>query len=290
MKNIIIFIFTLFLAQASHAAPLPVVASFSIIGDMVKTIGGEDVTVTTIVGHDADSHAYRKLANAKIIFINGLGFEGWMNKLTKSAGYTGDVITVSQGIKPIHIEEATHDHDHGHHHEEFDPHAWQSVDNTRIYVKNIAATLVKALPEKAKDIKARAAAYDAELAKLDADIKTAFKDIPAEKRKVITSHDAFGYFGADYGITFLAPEGLNTDSEPSAADVAKLINQIKTEKVKTVFLENMSSPRLISQIAKDTGATIGGTLYADALSTSANTYIDMMRANLALIQSSLQGQ
>jgi len=285
-------IITTMVPLATHAQdePLKVVASFSILGDMVKTIGGADVAVTTIVGPDTDTHVYeptpadaKALAHAQLVFINGLGFEGWMSKLTQSTGYKGTIITATDGIKTHTMDDegavVT------------DPHAWQSVANARIYAKNITAALIKALPAKASAITVRANIYDKQLADLDAWVHTQFKDVPQAARTIITSHDAFGYFGLAYNITFMAPEGVNTDTEPTAADVARLTDQIKAAHAKTVFLENMTSARLINQIAKDTGAVIGGTLYADALSPAkgeASTYIDLMRHNVGLLANSLK--
>ncbi len=269
--------------------PLDVVASFSILGDMVKTIGGPDVNVTTIVGPDTDTHVYeptpldaKALARAQLVFINGLGFEGWMGKLAQSTGYKGTIVTVTNGIKTRTMD------DEGK--VVTDPHAWQSAANARIYAKNITTALIKALPAKAAAISVRANIYDKELADLDAWVHNRFKDVPPAARNIITSHDAFGYFGLAYGLTFMAPEGVNTDAEPTAADVAKLTDQIKAAHARTVFLENMANARLIKQIAKDTGATIGGTLYADALSPlngPASTYIDLMRNNAGLMAAGL---
>ena len=302
MKRITLKIFALsalatsglFTAQSNAAEPIPVVASFSILGDMVKVVGGERVVVTTLVGADEDAHTFEpKPADAKTILasklmvVNGLHFEPWAEKLAKSAGYKGDTLVAAKGLKPRAMpEEEGHDdkgHDAGGHHQDIDPHAWQNPNNVILYVRNIAAGLAKADASGAAAYKANAEAYVKELQALDANIKTQLAAIPAAKRKVITSHDAFGYFGAQYKVAFLAPQGVNTDAEPSAKEVAQLIRQIKREKIKAVFVENMNNPKLIEQLSKDAGATVGGTLYSDSLSTAdkpGSTYLKMMNHNL----------
>ncbi|KJV08909.1 metal ABC transporter substrate-binding protein [Elstera litoralis] len=265
------------------ADPLPVVASFSILGDLVRQVAGPDAEVKTLVGPDGDAHVYqpsptdaKAVAGAKLIFLNGLGFEGWMGRLLKSSGTKGKAITVTHGVKP---RAADHDgHDHGN----VDPHAWQDVGNVRIMVANIANALTDADPAHAEGYKARAAAYQAELETLESEIKAQIGALTAVQRRVITSHDAFGYYGKAYGVSFRAPQGMNTDSEASAKDVAKLISQIRKEKIKAVFVENISDPRLTQQLAKEAGAVIGGALYSDALSATggpAARYLDMMRHN-----------
>ncbi len=284
----------LFAAQVNAAEPMPVVASFSILGDLVKVVGGERVAVTTLVGPDEDAHTFEpKPADAKTILasklmvLNGMHFEPWAEKLAKSAGYKGDTLVASKGVKPRAMpEEEGHEdkaHDAGGHHHDIDPHAWQNPNNVILYVRNIAAGLSKADASGAAAYKANAEAYVKELQALDTSIKTQLGTIPAAKRKVITSHDAFGYFGAQYKVSFLAPQGVNTDAEPSAKEVAQLIRQIKREKIKAVFVENMSNPKLIEQLSKDAGATVGATLYSDSLSPADKpgpTYLKMMNHNL----------
>jgi len=285
----------LFTAQASAAEPMPVVASFSILGDLVKVVGGERVAVTTLVGPDEDAHTFEpKPADAKtvlagkLIVMNGLHFETWAEKLMKSAGYKGTVVIASKGVKPRTMpeEEGHDDKDHaagGHHHDDTDPHAWQDPNNVILYVRNIAAGLAQADASGAANYKANAEAYEKELRALDARIKTELATIPAAKRKVITSHDALGYFGARYKVGFLAPEGVNTDTEPSAKDMAQLIQQIKRDKIKAIFVENMRNPKMIEQLSKDTGAQVGVSLYSDALSAADQpgaTYLKMMNHNL----------
>lgn len=298
MKHLLVLLFLAlsFTPLQARAAdtPLPVVTSFSILADMVKTIGGDAVTVTNLVAPDGDAHTFeprptdaKAVAAAKLVFVNGLGFEGWMNRLTESAHYTGPVIVVSKGVTPRTM---TEDED-GTSKTVTDPHAWQNLENGRIYVKNISEALIAALPAQAQAIATRTKNYDSEIVKMQGWINAEFAPIPQKKRKIITSHDAFGYFGAAYKIVFLAPEGLSTESEPTAKDVAALIDQIKAQHVTSVFLENMSNPRLIKQIAKDGGARIGGTLYSDSLSKPdgpAATYLGMFKNNVPLLAAAMK--
>jgi zinc/manganese transport system substrate-binding protein len=283
----------LFAAVPALADPLPVVASFSILGDMVKQVGGPDVTVVTLVGPDSDTHVYeptpqdaKTLARATLVFVNGLGFEGWMPRLVSASGFKGKMITASKGITPRTMV----DEDEKTHPTITDPHAWQNLSNGLIYVQNIAEALEAALPGKAQDIAARASAYEAQIKTEDDKVRQEFAAVPAAQRKIITSHDAFGYFGAAYGITFLAPEGLSTEAEPSAAALATLIDQMKSEGIKTVFLENMTSPRLATQLAKEGGAQLGAELYSDALSPPdgpAPTYISMFENNVPKLKAAM---
>ena len=267
------------------ADPIPVVASFSILGDLVRQIAGPDATVKTLVGPDGDAHVYqptpsdaKAVAAAKLVFMNGLGFEGWMNRLLKSSGTKATAVTVTTGIQPRAAEKDAHGHAHGN----VDPHAWQNVAHVQVMVTNIAAALAAADPARAEGYKSRATAYQADLTALDADIRRQIGALSPAQRRVITSHDAFCYYGAAYGITFLAPQGMNTESEASAKDVAKLITQMRQQKIKAVFVENISDPRLTAQLAKEAGATVGGELYSDALSPAggpATNYLDLMRTN-----------
>jgi zinc/manganese transport system substrate-binding protein len=272
----------LFLAFPAHAAPIKVVASFSVLGDMVQQIGGPDVEVKTLVGPDGDAHTYqptpddvKAITEAKVVFVNGLGLEGWVDRLIKASGTKAPVVVATNGITPRQMTEDGA--------KVPDPHAWQDLNNAHRYIGNIYAALARALPEKAAELKDRAGTFNIAIDGMDKFVRNQIKEVPEAKRKVITSHDAFGYFGAAYGVTFLAPEGLSTEAEASAADVAKLITQIKAEKVKKLFLENMADPRLIEQIARDSGATMGGTLFSDALSPAggpAPHYFDMFRNNV----------
>ena len=313
-------------AIAQSDRPIPVVATFSILGDMVKRIGGEHVAVTTLVGPDGDTHVYRPtpadaraVSEAKLLVVNGLQFEGWLDRLIDASDFRGVRVVATHGIEPIafddehdhgdhaeaghdddhdheeHAEAATHDrdddHDHeehaeaghdDHHHGAFDPHAWQSLRNAAVYVDNITAALAKADPGSAGVFYRNREAYVAEIETLDSEIREVLAKLPAGSRTVVTSHDAFRYFGRDYGLTFIAPQGLSTESEASAKDVARLIHQIRDEGIRAVFIENIGDPRLLRRIADETGATIGGTLYPGALSGPdgpAPTYLDMIRHN-----------
>ena len=284
---------------ASAQEKVPVVASFSILADLVKQVGGDRVAVTSLVGPNGDAHVYsptpadaKAMAAAKLVVINGLHLEGWLPRLIKSSGAKATVATATKGIKPIEAEEEGHDakaghaHDHGHD----DPHAWQSIANARVYVANIRDALDAADPAGKAVYDANATAYLTKLGTLESEVKAAVARIPAERRKAITTHDAFGYFVKAYGVEFIAPQGVSTESEASAKDVARIIRQIKAQKVPAVFLENVTNPRLIEQIAKESGAKIGGTLYSDALSDAsgpAGTYIDMMKHNISEIEKAL---
>ena len=284
------------------ADKLKVVASFTVLGDMVRNVGGEHVALTTLVGPDGDAHVFeptpadaRALGEADLVIVNGLGFEGWIDRLVKASGYKGSVVVASEGIALLEAEEG-HGHDHGdehgsheeseedkHHHEgEFDPHGWQDLANGRVYVSNIARALAAADPAHADDYRRRAEAYDRELAALDRDIRSRLDTVPEDRRKVITSHDAFQYFGRAYGIDFHAPVGLSTEDEPSAGEVAALIRQMRDEGIRVLFVDNISDPRLVQQLAREADAVIGGTLYSDSLSGAtgaAPTYLDMFRHN-----------
>jgi zinc/manganese transport system substrate-binding protein len=306
------------LPMGVHAADkIKAVASFSILGDMVREVGGDRVEVTTLVGPDGDAHVYeptpadaRNLAASNILFVNGLGFEGWMDRLDKSSGFKGPVVVASKGVTPRHmVEEEGHGHgeehakdeDHGHdehakgeehegEEEITDPHAWQSLANGKIYVANIRDGLIAADPDGKSVYEANAAKYLDAIATEEAAVKDTLGNLPQDRRRIITSHDAFGYFGAAYGIEVIAPEGVSTESEASAKDVAKIIRQIKAEKIPAVFIENVTDHRLLDQIARETGAKIGGTLYTDALSPPdgpAPTYLGMFRHNIEALSQAL---
>lgn len=281
-------------AATSHAADkLPVLASFSILGDLVRVVGGDRVSVTTLVGPDEDAHVFepkpldaKNILQTRLLVTNGLGFEPWAQKLVQSAGYKGRSVVASQGVKPRTLPA-----EKGHSHAETDPHAWQDPTNVVAYVRNIAAALGQLDPANASSYQANSEAYVKELQALDAWAKEQFAAIPAAKRKVITSHDAFGYFGAHYQVSFLAPQGISTEAEPSAKEVAQLIRQIQREKIKAVFVENMSNPKLLAQLSKDAGVTVGPELYVDALSASggpADTYLRLMRHNVTQLVSGMK--
>jgi zinc/manganese transport system substrate-binding protein len=269
-------------APAGADDKLKVVASISIIGDLVKSVGGDRVDVTMLVGPNSDAHVFsptpsdaKTLGAAKAVFINGMGLEGWITRLIAAAGTKAKPVVVSAGITPRQAEEG------GHH--TVDPHAWQSVANVKIYVTNVRNGLKKADPAGEAAYDANAKAYLGKLDELEREVRETIGKIPADRRKIITTHDAFGYFGQAYGVQFIAPLGVSADSEPSARDVAKIIAQVKRQKIPAVFMENISDPRMMQQIARETGAKIGGTLYSDALSDAgrpAATYLDMMRSNV----------
>ncbi|NRP74607.1 putative periplasmic iron-binding protein [Ensifer psoraleae] len=303
-----------FIATAS-AADIKVVASFSILGDFAKNVGGDRIEVTTLVGPDGDAHVYEPrpadaaaLEQANVVLVNGLAFEGFMSRLIETSGTKAAVVEVSKGIEPLKASEEEHHEgeghedagkqendgheDEGHDHGEFDPHAWQSIHNAEIYVKNIADALCKADKAGCASYAANSEAYLKKLAELEAEVKASLEAIPADKRTVITSHDAFGYFEHEYGLKFIAPEGISTEAEASASDVAKLIDQVKEDKASAIFLENITNPRLVEQIVTETGIKLGGTLYSDALSATdgpASTYIDMFRHNLDTINAAILG-
>lgn len=293
------------LAAMLHAAPawaqnpaqdkVKVVTTFSILADLVKNVGGDRVEIASLVPPNGDAHVYapspadaKKLSDAKVVFTNGLGFEGWIPRLVKASGTKAAVVVTTKGVKSRKPEEKGHGH--GHDHAEADPHAWQSVANVKIYVANIRDALVAADPAGRAAYEAAAAAYTGKLDALDRDVKEAVTKIPADRRRIITTHDAFGYFKAAYGVDFVAPQGVSTESEASAKDVAKIIVQIRKQKIPAVFLENVSDPRLLERIVAETGAKVGGTLYSDALTDEkgpAPTYIDMMKHNIRTLSAAL---
>ena len=289
--NVITLVLSVILGSAAYADDkVPVVASFSILGNIVKEIGGERVTVSTLVGANADAHVFqpapqdaKRVAEAKLVVTNGLGFEGWIDRLIKASGRKPMVVVASKGISAIKSKD-----DHGH--DGLDPHAWQDVGNVKRYAATIAAALAKIDPEGANDYAQREAAYQSKLDALDAEIKASIAAIPVERRKLITSHDAFGYFAKAYGMTMIAPQGVSTETEASAKDVAKIIRQIKAEKIPAMFLENVTDPRLIEQISRETDIKIGGKLYSDALSAPdglAGSYIAMMENNIREMKKAL---
>ena len=275
------------LAVATTSRPwaadrLRVVTSFTILADMVRNVGGDHVALATLVGPDGDAHVYeptpadaRSLARADLVVVNGLGFEGWIDRLVKVSGYRGPVVVASEGIAALTVEK-----------NQPDPHAWQDLTNGRLDVANIVRALAAADPAHADDYRRRAEAYDRELAALDREVKSRLGTFPRDRRKVITSHDAFQYFGRAYGIDFHAPVGLSTESEPSAGEVAALIRQMRDEDIHALFVENITDPRLVGQLAREAGAVIGGRLYSDSLSGPAGpapTYLDMFRHNVGEI-------
>ena len=294
------------------------VATFSVLGDMVKRIGGDRVAVTTLVGPDGDAHVYQPgpadaqaVSQAEILVFNGLEFEGWLDRLVEASDFGGLRVVATDGIQPIRLEDDDHhdddhaeeddhaakdEHDdehedeHGHHHGAFDPHAWHSLANAVIYVDNITAALARTDPAGASAYYGNRATYVAEIQALDADIRKTVARLAEDRRTIVTAHDAFGYFAEAYGLRFVAPLGIGTESDASAGDVAALIRQIREEGITAVFVESFTDQRLLERIADETGASIGGTLYSDALSGPdgpASTYLDMLRHNAETLAEAL---
>ena len=274
---------------AADQWPLRVVTSISILGDMIRNVGGRDVALTVLIGPNTDAHSYepspaaaKALAKADLVIMNGLGLESWLDRLVSASGYRGAVVRASDGVMPRELHEAGATVP--------DPHAWQDLANGKLYVTNIEQGLVAADPVHAADYASRSQAYLADLARTDTWVRAELEKVPPPQRKVVSSHDAFGYFGAAYGVEFLAPQGISEDSEPSAADLAGLIHQIRDERIEVLFFENALSPRIIEQIGRETGARIGGELFADALSRPggpADTYLNMFRHNVPLLRDAM---
>jgi zinc/manganese transport system substrate-binding protein len=300
---------------AAADSRLKVVASFSIIGDYARNIGGDRIDLTTLVGPDGDAHVFApkpadaaRVADADVVLVNGLHFEGFLQRLLESSATKASVVELTRNVEPLPLAQGQHHHheagedahqhsdqDHAKEAEEgdLDPHAFQSIANARIYVKNIADAFCAADGAGCKTYRANAAAYDAQLADTDRAVRAEIAAIAEDKRVVIASHDAFGYFSRDYGIVFRAPEGVSTEAEASAADVAALIRQVREDSASAIFLENISDARLIEQIARETGLPVGGTLYSDALSQPdgpAATYIDLMMHNARTIRAAILGE
>jgi zinc/manganese transport system substrate-binding protein len=285
MRFLLLFALLLITSPLHAAERLKIVASFSILGDFVRNVGGDRIDLTTLVGADSDVHVYtpapsdaKRIADAKLVIVNGLGLEGWLPRLVQSSGAKAQVVTASAGIAPLKLGSAA------------DPHGWQSVPNAKIYVTGIADALVAADPDDAEFFRAQAKAYLEKLETLDREVRESVAKIPSERRKVISTHDAFGYFAAEYGVQFIAPLGVSTETEPSARDIATIISQIKAQKIPAVFLENISDDRLIRRIAAETGSKVGGTLISDGLTGEKGpgpTYIDMVRHNIKALTSAL---
>ncbi|HDZ1930542.1 TPA: metal ABC transporter substrate-binding protein [Klebsiella pneumoniae] len=278
------------MAQGAMAKTLNVVSSFSVLGDIAQQVGGEHVHVDTLVGPDGDPHTFEPspkdsalLSKADVVVVNGLGLEGWLDRLIKASGFKGELVVASKGVKTHTLDEEGKT--------VTDPHAWNSAANGALYAQNILDGLVKADPEDKAALTSSGKRYIDQLTSLDGWAKAQFSAIPLAKRKVLTSHDAFGYFGRAYHVTFRAAQGLSSESEASAAQVAALIKQIKADGVHTWFMENQLDPRLVKQIASATGAQPGGELYPEALSKPggvADSYVKMMRHNVELIANSMK--
>lgn len=276
--------------SAAAAGEVKVVATFSILADLARNVGGDRIAVSTLVGPNADVHVYtpapadvKKIAAAKLVIVNGLGLEGWLDRLTGASGGKTTLVVASKGIAPLKSGSGQH--------LDTDPHAWQSVANAKIYVGNIRDALIGVDPQGADVYRLNAARYLAALDRLDRKVRDAVASIPPDRRRVISTHNAFAYFAAAYGIAFIAPQGVSTATEPSARDVAAIIMQIRKEKIPAIFIENISDPRLIERIAAETGARVGGTLYSDSLTGEngpAPTYIDMVNHNIKALTSALR--
>jgi zinc/manganese transport system substrate-binding protein len=272
-------------AQAAPP-PLRVVATFSVLADMVREVGGPAVEVASLVGPNADAHMFaptpadaRRVASADLVVVNGLNYEGWIERLIRASGYKGPVLVASEGITPRRVGRG------------IDPHAWQSLAHAKQYVENIRAALVTAAPTRRAEIDTRAAAYLQRITALEQDTLARIGRLPAQQRRVITAHDAFGYFAAAYGVEFVSPRGWSTDSEPSADSVARIVRQARAQQVGALLLENISDPRLIERIAREAGVGVGGALYSDALSppgTAADTYLRMFAHNVRTIVEALE--
>lgn len=277
----------------AQAAPPRIVASFSILADIVRQVAPPDAEVHALVGADADAHVYqptpadaRRLAQADMVVVNGLGFEGWITRLVKVSGFKGALVTASQGIAPRKAGADAHGHGH-----DVDPHAWHDLAHARAYVRTVAAALATRWPARAAEVGQRRDAYLAQIDRLEAALRERLAAVPRAQRRVISSHDAFGYLGAAWGIDFLSPQGWTTGSEPSAAAVGRLVRQIREQAVRAVFIENISDPRLVERIAREAQARVGGTLYSDALSAPggpADSYLKLYEHNLRTIADALK--
>lgn len=283
---------------------LQVVTSFTVLADITRAIGGDSVEVTSIVGANSDAHVYRarpadakKITSADILIINGLGFEGWLERLVQSSGFAGDLVVMTDAIEPLERVESTKESSvkaqlFGHNHDGDDPHAWHSLTNGMHYARLIAASLIQADPQREERYRSALDRFIQRAERVNDELHRLVEQLPADGRRVITSHDAFQYLGLEYGFEFVAPQGVSTESEPSARDVALLIRQIRTENIAAVFIENVSDDRLMRQIASETGAAIGGVLYSGALSEEtgpAPTYLKMMEHNVTTLVQALAG-
>ncbi|WNW10269.1 metal ABC transporter substrate-binding protein [Pseudomonas sp. DTU_2021_1001937_2_SI_NGA_ILE_001] len=271
------------------AERLQVVTSFSILADMTRQIGGDHIDIYNIVGPDADAHTFepspddaRHIQQAGLVVTNGLHFESWLDRLVSGTQTKALVIRASDGVIPRTMEEDGQTI--------ADPHAWNNLANAKIYAVNIKRALIQADPAHSDAYERNYQTYLAAIEKLLAYAQSTLGQLPAGNRHIVTSHDAFAYLGQAYGIRFSAPQGLSTEREPSAAEVAALIRQIREEHIKAVFVENIKDGRLLKQIAEESGARIGGTLYSDALAAEgpASTYLGMYRSNIDTLTQALR--
>ena len=284
--------------RPAHADRMPVAATFSVIGDMLGRVGGEDIALKTIVGPGGDTELYQPtaadvatVAGARAVFLNDLNeeFEPWLEPLLKQAAFKGGKIVVSKGVRTLTAEEE-HPVSGRLQPSAIDQHAWLDPRNGVIYVRNIAEALARLDPGHAADYRSRATAYVKEIEALDTWARAEMAAVPAAKRRALSSHDSLQYFASAYGITLLSVNGWTNKSEPSAAELAKLARQIRTERVKAVFLDSITDPRALQRIAAETGATVGGTLYGDALSApdgEAPTYLAMIRYDVTTLKAGM---
>ena len=282
---------------AAAAPPLRVVASFSILADLVRATGGDGVAVDALVGPDADAHVFqpspadaRRVATAQVVVVMGLGFEGWMARLVRSAAYRGPVVTASTGIPTRRIADAKGDAAGRGHAHDVDPHLWHDPRRVQRMVRTIADALAAADPARAPAVRTAADAYVAEIEALDRWAEARFAAVPPDRRRIVTSHDSLGYLAERYGLVVLAAQGVSTEAEPTARQVAQLIRQVRDRQAHAIFVEAMTNPRLIEQIAAETGAVVGGRLFSDALSGPdgpAPTYLALMRHNVTMITDAL---
>ncbi|MEL0659479.1 metal ABC transporter substrate-binding protein [Psychromonas arctica] len=292
-------------SNAAASEKVDVVASFSILGDLISEVGGEHIKLTTLVKANGDAHVYsptpqdaQAVKNAQLLVVNGLNFEGWMQRLLESSQFNGVKVTASDGINVLqiggheeeHKEHADKKEEAEHHHQGPDPHAWNSITNVKIYVNNIQSGLSQVDPDNSQEYKQNAAIYIAKLNKLESKLRKKMEMVPLTQRKVITPHDAFGYLAHDFDLEFMAPQGISTESEASASDVATIIKQIRRDNINAVFIENIADNRMVEQIIRETDTKVGGKLFSDALSEPegpASTYLDMIEHNVTTIADAL---
>jgi ABC-type Zn uptake system ZnuABC Zn-binding protein ZnuA len=288
IKRLILTAFCMaFISAQAQDKPI-VLSTASMMNDMAKNIGGDNFSYSTVVPIGSDPHLYeptpgdaRACHGASIILMNGLTFEGWLAKLIENSGTEAQIKTITEGVVAIASEQYTN---------ATDPHAWMSAANGLIYSQNIRDVFIAFIPEKEQEFRSNYTRYKADIEALDQYISRKIASIPEEKRILITSHDAFQYYGRRYHISLEAILGTSTDADVQTSDVQRLNEVIRTTPVPAVFIESTISPRLLGQIAKDNGIVIGGKLYADSLSEEdgpAGTYLKMLRYNTDVIYDGL---
>lgn len=265
------------------------VSTISIINDMVKNIGGDKVETHLICAIGTDPHSYipkpsdpREISKSDIVFNNGIGLEHWIEQMIRNAGGDRPVIIVSEGITPIRDEAGFEDPD---------PHAWFDLENAQVYAKNIASGLIAIDPENESYYQANLERYLSELDEAHNWAKQQISEIPQVARVLITSHDAFRYFGKTYGLEVHGLQGISTESKPRTEDVKNIIDLIKEKNLKAVFIETTVNPALLQQITNETGAVIGGTLYSDSIGepgSDGETFINAFKSNVSKIKNALK--